>query len=554
MSTVSPDAPTQPRVAVSAGLGRDAMLVSICTLISRITGFVRVVATAAVLGSGVLADVYQTANMVPNLLFELVAGGVLQAVLVPAFVAARRERGDAGLTEATRATTGVVMLGLTALTAAGMALAPLISRMMVASEPNGALADDKVKLMAPMVLAFVPQLMCYGFATVTSAALNAKGKYVAAALSPAVNNVVVVIACVAFRTTHDGALFNQLHLTTWQFVLLAGGTTLGVVAFSVVPALALNSAGISWMPSWHPHHPAVRTLRQSFGWMTLSIVSTLVPTTAALALGNGAPGGVAVFMYAFAFFVLPHALIAFTLATTLGPRVAEGWQTGHVREVRAAIDNSMKAAVPLLTLAAAGMVALAWPLTRFVSNFGQTASQGQAPIAHTLAAFGPGLIGYGIAFVMLRVMFVLGEVRDASVRMVVSALIGVGVMAVLAKMMAPSERAAALAIGYGASQMVAAMSVRVHRMTRAMSASRSAGLLLEAVIAGAIASGAMWLTEIVLRPFDLPALLAFTLGGVTGVVAFSLTLMLARGRELTTWLVRSARRVWPSRAAMPPAG
>ncbi len=52
------------------------MLVTLCTLLSRVSGFGRVVATAAVLGSGLLGDVYQTANMIPNLLFELVAGGV----------------------------------------------------------------------------------------------------------------------------------------------------------------------------------------------------------------------------------------------------------------------------------------------------------------------------------------------------------------------------------------------------------------------------------------------------------------------------------------------
>lgn len=540
-----------PRVAVSAGLGRDAILVSACTLISRITGFVRVVLTAAVLGSGVLTDVYQTANMIPNLLFELVAGGVLQAVLVPSFVAARRDEGDRGLSAATRATVGAVVLGLTLLALVGMALSSLIAHLMVLSEPDPVLAADKRQLMVPMVLVFVPQLICYGLATVTSAALHAKGRFVAAALAPAVNNIVVSAAFIAFRATNEGPLFDRLDLGTGQFVLIAGGTTLGVVAFSLVPALALNLAGVSWLPKWNPHHPAVRTLRTSFGWMTLSIVSTLAPTTAALALGNGAPGGVAVFMYAFAFFVLPHALIAFTLATTLGPRVAEGWQTGRVREVRSAIDGAMKAAVPLLTLAAAGMVALAWPLTRLVSNFGQTASQGQAPIAHTLAAFGPGLIGYGIAFVMLRVMFVLGEVRDASLRMVVSAVTGVAVMAVLSQVMSDNDRAAALAIGYGASQVVGAvlLSVRVHRLTRSMSASRSAGLLLEALIAGGAACGAMWLVEDLLRASEPEPALGFFVGGVVGVATFTLVMVLARGRDLWSWVRRpqpaAGRGGWP---------
>jgi putative peptidoglycan lipid II flippase len=362
----------------------------------------------------------------------------LQAVLLPSFIAARRLGGNAALSAATRATAGVIVGGLGLVALLGMLLSPLIARMMVVAEPNAAISDEKIRLMVPMVLVFIPQLVCYGVATATSAALNARGRYVAAALSPAVNNVIVVVACVLFRASRHGAVAD-LHLSTFQFVLIAGGTTLGVLAFSVTPALALTRAGVRWWPTWSPEHPAVRSMRSSFGWASLSIVGTLVPTAAAIALGNGAAGGVAVFVYAFAFFVLPHALIAVTVATTLAPRVAEGWQAGHTREVRVAIDSAMKGSVPLLALAGAGLMALAWPLTRMVAAVGQTASQGQAPIAHTLAAFGPGLLGYGVAFVMIRVLFSLGDVRQASLLMIAGAVVGVVVMVVASLMMPDSQ-------------------------------------------------------------------------------------------------------------------
>ena len=93
--------------------------------------------------------------------------------------------------------------------------------------------------------------------------------------------------------------------------------------------------------------------------------------------------------------------------------------------------------VPLLVLAGAGMVALAWPLTRLVAGVGQTSSQGLAPIAHTLAAFGPGLLGYGLAFIMTRVLFALGDVRRASILMVAGAVVGVVTMVVASAWMAP---------------------------------------------------------------------------------------------------------------------
>ncbi len=531
----------ETETGVTSGIRRDTILVTLCTLLSRVTGFGRVVATAAVLGVGILGDVYQTANMIPNLLFELVAGGVLQAVLVPSFVAARRSGGNAELSEATQATAGVIVLALTVVAVIGAAVAPILGRLLVLAEPSGAVADRKLNLMVPMVLVFVPQLVCYGVATVTSAALNAKGRYVAAALAPAVNNIIVIAACLAFRASR-GDVTADLDLTGLQFALIAGGTTLGVVASSLTPAIALRRLGVQWMPRWRPRHVAVQSMRRSFGWATLSIVGTLVPTAAALALGNGAPGGVAVFVYAFAFYVLPHALIAVTIATTLAPRVAEGWQRGRLAEVRSAIDNAMRITVPLLVLAGAGMVALAWPLTRLVAGVGQTSSQGLAPIAYTMAAFGPGLLGYGLAFIMARVLFALGDVRKASILMVAGAVVGVLTMVVASALMAPASRAAALALGYGAAQTVAAvlLTIRVHGLTGAMSARRVARMATESFVSAVAAVAMMvWMVSN-FDPTRRQALVAFLLGGTAGVAVFACSMTLFRSREL---LARRGRQL-----------
>ncbi len=505
----------------NSGFRRDTLTVTVCTLISRVSGFGRVLAVAAVLGNGVLADVYLSANMIPNLLFELVALGVLQAVLVPAFVAARREGGDRALSEAARAASGVIVAVLTIVAVIGLATAPIVARILVLSEPSAAVAREKLDVLVPMVLVFVPQLIFYGVVTVLSAALHAKGRFVAAALAPAVNNVIVMAACVLFRANRDGRVAD-LDLTAWQFALIAGGTTLGVLLFSLTPAFALRRVGVQWWPRWQPQHTAVVSMKKSFRWATLSIVGTLVPTAAALVIGNGAPGGVAVFVYAFAFFVLPHALIAVTIATTLVPRVADGWQRGRHEEVRAAIDGAMRLAIPILVLAGAGMAALAWPVSRLLAGIGQAASQGFGPIAHTLAAFGPGLVGYGVAFVMIRVLFALDDVRRSSVLMIYGALTGVGVMVLAAYLMAPDERAPALAIGYGASQLVAAVLLtrRVHSLTGSMALTRMARVLVGSLLAGLAAFGVMLLVVRLFEPTRPEAVPAVLLGGMAGVVVF----------------------------------
>ncbi|MBI4884547.1 MAG: hypothetical protein HY826_10905 [Actinobacteria bacterium] len=524
-----------PDLAVgnNAGYRRDTATVTICTLISRVSGFGRVLAIAAVMGNGLLADVYLTANMIPNLLFELVALGVLQAVLVPSFVAARRDGGDAALGDAARATSGVIVAVLGLVAVVGMATAPLVARLLLLSEPSAPVANEKLDLMVPMVLVFVPQLISYGVVTVLSAALHAKGRFVAATLAPAVNNIIVIAACIAFRASRNGRVAD-LDLTVWQFTLIAGGTSVAVLAFSLTPAVALRRLGVKWWPQWRPGHEAVVSMKRSFKWATVSIVGTLVPTVAALVLGNGAAGGVAVFVYAFAFFVLPHALIAVPIATTLVPRVADGWQRGHREAVRSAIDGAVRLAIPVLVLAAAGMVGLAWPMTRLLAGVGQTASQGLAPIAHTLVAFGPGLIGYGIAFVMIRVLFAVEDVKRSSVLMIYGAFTGVGVMALAAHLMATDERSTALAIGYGASQTVGAVLLtrRVYVLTGSVALKRVARVLGESLLAGVIAWAVMVVVVRLFEPTRLDALPAFLLGGMAGVVSFTCVLAAFHRREL----------------------
>jgi disulfide bond formation protein DsbB len=122
-----------------------------------------------------------------------------------------------------------------------------------------------------------------------------------------------------------------------------------------------------------------------------------------------------------AFFVLPHALVAVPIATAVSPRVADAWQRGDRSGTGLLIDRAARTVVPLLALGGAGMVALAWPVARVASSFGQAASQGVAPIAHALAMFGLGLVGYGMSFTMVRVLFSLGEVKSASILVVVAA-------------------------------------------------------------------------------------------------------------------------------------
>jgi putative peptidoglycan lipid II flippase len=503
------------------GFARDTIVVTACTLVSRLTGFVRVLVAAAVLSNGLLGDTYHAANAIPNLLFELVAGGVLQAFLVPSFVAARRSGGDEELGRSAGVVLGVLLLGLSAVAAVVMALSPLITRVLTSAGSDAGVIADKRAVMTPMLLVFIPQIAFYGMGMVATAALAARGRFAAAALAPAVNNIVVITCYLLYRASRQGQEAS-LDLDTTQFLLVAGGTTLAVIAFTAVPGIVLRSQGVRWRPRWRPHDRLVSDLRASVGWAMLSVVGTLVPTAAAIVLGYRVEGGVAVFTMAFAFFVLPHALIAVPVATTSAPRIADAWQRGDRVRTGALIERSARVIVPLLSLAGAAMVALSWPVARVASSFGQAASQGVAPIAHALSMFGLGLLGYGMSFTMTRVLFSLSDVKRASILVAAAAILGVCAMTIASVIMSDSDRAAALALGYGTTQTLSAalLTWRARQVT-GYPTRRSIGRLGVGSLAAAVAAGVVMFG--VQQWFDntrLASLAAIVVAGCVGVVVF----------------------------------
>lgn len=439
-----------------AGVRRDAAAIAALTLVSRLTGFARIVVVAAVLGTGLLGDVYQSANTVPTLVFELLAGGALQAALVPLFVAARRSGGEAGLARTVGVIGGTTAAVLGVLAIAIAAAAPLLARALTSAEPVASVASDKQQLATVMLVIFAPQVVFYGLGMVSSAALQARGRFLAAAIAPAVNNVVVIASYLAFHVARDGRP-PSLELDGTELALLAGGTTLAVIAFTSVPLVALVRSTpepfdvrVSWSDD------SVRGVRATGAWAVVQVSGTLAITAAALVIGNGATGGVAVYALASAVFLLPYALLAAPIATATLPRLATLHQDGQESAFRSMAVRATGRVVVLTGAAAIGLAALAWPLARLIV-FGEADAQGPAPVAHALIAFAPGVVPYGLAFLLSRVLIARGEIRQAAIVSLLVAVVGITAMIVSAGVIDDRDRAAALALAHSIAYAVGAV-------------------------------------------------------------------------------------------------
>lgn len=412
-----------PPVDERRDLARSTATQTVLTAFSRLTGFARVVLVAAVLGTTFLGNTYQSANTIPNIVFELFAAGALQAVLVPALVA-RFDRGDdADAERLAGSVLGFTMVVLGGLAVLGAVASPLLMRLLVSGVENEAIRSDQVALGSVFLLVFLPQVVVYDVGLVATAVLHARGRFAIPAIAPAVNNVVVCGAYGLFWYLRRGEE-PSLDLDALEIAVLAGGTTLGVVAFCSLPVVAAWRTGFRFRPNLDRHDPALRDLARQGGWAALFLAMTQVLLGAVLVVANRVEGGVVGYQVAFTFFLLPHALFALPVLNTLFPDAARRAHQGDLDGVALTVVRGVRAIAFFVLPVAAGLVALAEPIAD-AALFGAASGAGADLVAIAIVGFAPGLVGYGLFYFFSRIAYALDDTRTP-------ALVHAGVVAVAA--------------------------------------------------------------------------------------------------------------------------
>jgi putative peptidoglycan lipid II flippase len=454
------------RVDERRTLARSTATQTVLTGVSRVTGFARVVVVAAVLGTTFLGNTYQSANTIPNIVFELFAAGALQAVLVPALVA-RFDRGEDEEAERLAGSVlGLTLAVLAALAVLGALASPLLMRALVSGVDDPAIRADQVSLGTVFLLIFLPQILVYDVGLVATAVLHARGRFGLPAIAPAVNNVVVCAAYGLFWWMRRDK-GTTLDLDAAEIAVLAGGTTLGVVAFCALPIIGAHRAGFRFRPNLDHSDPALRSLARQGGWAALFLAMTQVLLAAVLVLGNPVEGGIVGYQVAFTFFLLPHALFALPVLNTLFPQAARQAQAGDLAGVALTVERGMRAITFFVLPVAAGLVALAGPLSR-AALFGETGAGGAELVRITLVGFAPGLLGYGAFYFLTRILYAMDDTRTPATVHAAVVAAGVVAMVVSASAVEGDARIAALAWSHTGTYLAGALvlGALVHRRLR----------------------------------------------------------------------------------------
>jgi putative peptidoglycan lipid II flippase len=388
-------------------IGGSARIIAAATMAARIAGFARMLVFSWAVGATVVGTAYQSTNTIPNVVFEIAAGGILAAVVVP-LLAGRIERGErnesAAIVSALLGWALVVLVPLTILVAL---LAPWIARALLGPGGDAALGTR-------MLWVFAPQIVLYGIGIVASGVLNAHRRFTAAALAPLISSLVVIATYLAYAAL----VARHPDAATW---VLAGGTTLGVVALVGTVLPSLRALDLHVRPTLAFPPGVAERARRLGGAGLIALLAQQLSVLGVLWLANhrAGPGSINGYQYVQAVYLLPYAVLAVPLSTAAFPALAA--TDGMGPAASATLERTSRQIAVLTGLAATVLAATSADLGAFFAAIDAgrdgAGAEALAALPTTMRAFAPGLVGFGLAALLTRALYVRGRPRTASLVM-----------------------------------------------------------------------------------------------------------------------------------------
>lgn len=527
-----PDIPGTPVNRTAVRIAGAAALITVLTIVARLAGFGRTVVfyyTVGEGGNGNLPDLYFAANTVPNIIFELVAGGALASLVVPLLAGAVA---DGDRRRVSRITSALItwMLALTV---------PLAVVIALAAGPITGLLDgvtpEHQEIAARMLRIFAPQLPLYGVGIVLTGVLQAHHRFAWPVIAPLLSSLTVMAAYLTYAGI-DGARTDFGGLTGAGELTLSAGTTLGVVVLTLCLLIPLRPLRLRLRPGFRfPGDEGRQAVR--LGWAgavtvgAQQVVVALIVTLGAqqLARFNGAQ----------TIFLLPWAVLAVPLATAVYPRLADAVARRDEDAYAGVLSGTARSVVLLAGLGMAVLAGLAVPAAYLMN------AKGAVP---GIVGFAPGLLGYALFALLSRALYARGATVAAAVASGAGWLAaGVAVVLVTANADGGAELAGlglANALGMSATGLLLVLAVRRHAGPAAL-----AGLLravVAAVVAAAVAGSAGWGVTHALAgatPGVLGSLAQGILGGVAVVVVFVAVAFALDRRDLGPLAATLTRRL-----------
>lgn len=525
------------------GLAGAAVLIGILTILARVAGFGRTVVFSVTVGSNCLSDAYFTANQIPNIIFEIVAGGALASMVVPVLAGPIERGAHHEVARTASAMLTWVVAALVPLAVLAAVFAGPLMHLIVQSPGQRCDKAGFTAVATRMLVVFAPQIVLYGLAVVLYGVLQAYRRFTGPALAPLVSSLVVIAAYLAYVPAMGGhSPYDLAHLPLAAELTLSWGTTAGVVALVLTAALAALPVRLRLRPTFRfPAGVAVRVRRLALAGVATVAAQQLAMLAVVVLRGKGSGNALTNYQFAWAVFLLPWAILAVPIATSAFPVLSARMSNGEAEAFDRITAATTRAVLLVSWAGAAALAAVAWPVGDFFLGRGHQPES----LAWAVLAFAPGLVGYGLVAHLGRALYACGQGRASAGATVIGWLAVLVADIVLVNVMPGEKVVAAFGLGNTVGMtvagvlLVAAMARTrgratlqgLGRATLAGSAGAVAGGVLGYGVAGALGTGG--------RLRDVAVGLA---AAVTAAAVFAVIVYLVDGRDLKAVLTRKVAR------------
>jgi putative peptidoglycan lipid II flippase len=508
----------QPSLAKASGS------MAIASLVSRITGFVRQVLLVGVIGIGAVNDSYTVSNNLPNIVYELLLGGVLASVVIPVLVRAQTEDSDGGDAFAQRLLT-VACVVLAIGTVIAVACAPLLTRLYFSgSGSGGGSGSDNPALTTAFSYLILPEILFYGIFGLLSGILNARHVFKPAAWAPVLNNVVMFATLAVYALVPGEISLNPVKMGSAKVLVLGVGTTLGVVLQAAVLVPPLRRIGFRFRPRWG-WDKRLSTFGRLSAWLIAYTLVSQVAYVELTKIATGAEtGSMTIYSNSWLLLQVPYGVLGVSLLTAIMPRLSRAAATGDLPGV---VDNlstgSRLSAVMLIPLC--GLITVLGPeigVALFSIRSSQSGNAVELGLSLTTSAF--GLVFYAITMLQLRVFYAMNDARTPTVINAIMVVVKLVLFVGCAHFLDPHHRVYGLTFVNALGFLVAAVIGEVWLRNRigALDTGRVVRTIIKSAVAAAWGgAGALLVTKGLDLAFPgslhLRAWLALILGSLVGL-------------------------------------
>jgi putative peptidoglycan lipid II flippase len=435
-----------------ASLLRSSGGMALGTLASRLTGFLSTLMLVYAIGVGRLANAYNVANTLPNVVYNLMLGGILTSVVVPLLVTAARRDPDRGDGYFQR------IFSLSVLALGGITLVATLCSALIVDLYASKVHGSEHSVMVVFAYFFIPQIFFYGVSSLAGAILNARGRFAAPMWTPVINNIVVIVMLSVYVAI-AGLGRNTSNISPGEVRLLGIGTTLGIVAQTAALIPSLLRCGFRPRPTFAFRRAEVAEIGRLAGWLAGYVGTTQAAFFSTLVIADAVSvhdqaAGYSTYSYAYLLFQMPYAVVGISVITALLPRMSAHAAARRYSRVRADFSTGIRLSSVIVVPSALLLAALGAPLAEFLFGHGSTSIANAEYTGRVFAVFSLGLVPYMTFQLLLRVFYSLHDSRTPCLVGLVTMTTNIVVNVVALNMLPARQVDLGLAAGFGIANFV----------------------------------------------------------------------------------------------------